>query len=250
MSTENKLTLEDVTKQLSELEATQKDIIKRAETAEKIVAMPLNERMVFDELSKEDKDKYLAGDETIKKSVQEKISKSSDDDEDGEPEIPEAVAKRFDDIKKRLDESQEQLRKAEELAKSEKAARELVECSKRAEKEFPNLPGTAEEKGAILKMLKDKLSTDEVTKVETLLKAGDAALATVTTEVGKSGSGAVITSKVGGSGKEDPATKLEKLANEKVEKSDGKLTFGKAYDQVLKTPEGKKLYDEYVGQSK
>lgn len=83
------------------------------------------------------------------------------------------------EVRKRLEDSEARALKAEEIAKNERDARELQEFTKRAETEFSSLPGTAIEKGKVLKAVNQKLAKEEAAEVEKLLKAAQ--------EIAKSG---------------------------------------------------------------
>lgn len=83
------------------------------------------------------------------------------------------------EVRKRLEDSEARALKAEEIAKNERDSRELQEFTKRAETEFSSLPGTAIEKGKVLKAVHQKLAKEEAAEVEKLLKSAE--------EIAKSG---------------------------------------------------------------
>lgn len=232
----------DLTKleqQVGEFETKLADITKAKDKAEAIVALTIPQRMVYDDLSKEDQEKYLAGDEAVRKSLTPVEKKEGDDDE--EEEISPAVSKRFEEVSKQLKEANDKLVAAEAIAKSEREAREAVECSKRAETEFNNLPGTSEEKGKVLKALKNKLAPEELVEVEKLLKAGDQAMSQLTKPVGNSGTATPISK---GSSKEQAWAKIEKKATNLA--AADKISFSKALDKLLtEDKEAKELYNQY-----
>lgn len=125
---------------------------------------------------------------------------------------------------------------ADDNAKIAKAATEKfekAELEKRAVEIFKNSPGTVEQKGAMLKALES--IPDETVRKAALesAKAGDDALA------------AAYTRKGAGGGKDvdnTAATQLESRA--KKYETDNKVSYVKAYDAVIQTPEGAKLYDQ------
>lgn len=125
---------------------------------------------------------------------------------------------------------------ADDNAKIAKAATEKfekAELEKRAVEIFKNSPGTAEQKGAMLKALES--IPDEGIRKAALesAKAGDNALA------------AAYTRKGAGGGKDvdnTAATQLETLA--KKYEADNKVPYAKAYDAVIQTQEGAKLYEQ------
>jgi hypothetical protein len=125
---------------------------------------------------------------------------------------------------------------ASEIAKAKDEA-ETVALTKRAETEFANLPGEPLAKARVLKAVAG-LPEAERTTLEALLKAGNAALKSATTEVGKGG---------GAGGDADAEAKLETLA--KSHAAENKVSIVKARAEVLETPEGKALYRQVLGQA-
>lgn len=126
----------------------------------------------------------------------------------------------------------------DELAKGiavEKAARENAELEKRASDEFKNLPGTLTEKAALLKSLES--IPDEATRKAAIaaVKAGDTAIASAFTRKGAGG---------GSSESSSASDQLDTLAKKYA--SDNKTDYSKAYQAVIKTDEGKKLYEQTV----
>lgn len=122
---------------------------------------------------------------------------------------------------------------AAEVAKAKEDA-EIVTLTKRAETEFANIPGEPVAKAKALKALSGLPEAERAT-IEAALKAGDAALKSGTTEVGKGGQGKLE----GGATATD---KLDALAKSRAES--GKVSFAKAYSEVLETPEGRELYSQ------
>jgi hypothetical protein len=126
----------------------------------------------------------------------------------------------------------------EALAKAEQEKNELNEFAKQAQGMYPNLTGdplkTAKVMKAIASMDKDTRET-----LSAMLKQGDEAIvmSKAFDEIGSDG----IPINDG-----SPIAKLNKLAEDKA-KADN-ITFHKAYDDVLKTSEGQKLYTESLKQ--
>lgn len=122
------------------------------------------------------------------------------------------------------------------LAKSEKDARENNELKKRATDTFKNLPGTEDEKAALLKSI--EAIPDEALRKKALdsVIAGDNALSAAFTRKGANDG---TTVEKGGA-----LDQLDTLA--KKHATDHKVSYAKAYDAVMQTPEGKELYTQSV----
>lgn len=128
-----------------------------------------------------------------------------------------------------------------------KAQAALEEVEKAREKEadriyiekargWNRLPLSPNEVGPMLRRLNDE-SPQLAREVERALASVDetARLSGVTKEIG----GAAMLDD------ESPTARLNSLANELVQKSSDGLSFAEAFDQVVQTPAGKKLYDEH-----
>ena len=195
---------------LAEMTDSQKDHyqgLKKAKAQDAFIAMTPEER--DEEVTKAQKsDETMVVDgETIRKS-----------------EVGPGVWAFMKKQAKRADEAEKRLEKAEK-ERLEKSYQE------RAEKEYPNLPGSVEEKGHLMKAL-DSVEEENRPAIEKMLKAGNDALGKSFNE---SGHGAPGESK-------NAEEQLDKLAKAKA-KDDG-VSYAKAYDAVLQTPEGAKLYKE------
>jgi len=125
------------------------------------------------------------------------------------------------------------LRAAEATIAKQKEESDAKDAIAKAEAMFPNLPGTPESKGKILKAI-ESLPAEEKETVLKMLKSGNETNGKVFKEIG-----------AGGEDISTDSEKLEKLAKAKAEK-DG-ITFAKAYNAVLDTPEGKELYQKLNG---
>lgn len=123
-----------------------------------------------------------------------------------------------------------------DLAKSETAeAKDKladIALAKEAGELFPNLPGTNEEKGQILKSIRQMPEAQQESQIK-MMKAGDAAVAAQMIEKGHGNRQ---------DGDETPTETLNKMATEKAA-TDG-ITFAKAYTAVMDTPEGAALYEK------
>ena len=168
----------------------------------------------------------LSQDEVARLDELEALAKQHEPDPEPEPELPDTVKKELADqrdaIVKQAAEN-ESLR--QEIAKRDEAiAREAF--IKAESGTVPSLPGTADEKGAVLYTLSKALAKEDYDKVIALLKAGDAALAanlTATAEVG-------TTHALTGATALDQMTELAKT---KVEKGEAK-TMALAFDMVTR----------------
>jgi hypothetical protein len=126
---------------------------------------------------------------------------------------------------------QQRLEKAEANAEAERQARVAKELQSEAEQMFPHLEGTPEEKAEMLKGIR-ALPKEQQDKQIKMLKSADSAMAKAFTELGQEG----------GEDLDGATAKLNKLAKEHAAANN--VTFHKAYDAILKTDEGKKLYAE------
>ncbi len=121
------------------------------------------------------------------------------------------------------------------LAK-ERDARRTAEYAKRAGEDFGHLTGEADTKVALLKAV-DEITDEEVRgKVTELLKSTDNGIAEALRTRGTKGG----TQAADG----DAHAKLEGLAREHAKTAN--VSFEKAYNAVLDTPEGKALYAQHV----
>lgn len=121
----------------------------------------------------------------------------------------------------------------------EKAQRVNLELEKRAEKDLGKLGGTMAGKKALLKAL-DGIEDEEVRKsaLEVINSANEIAAKGNIFE--KRGSGAPAPIEKGSA-----ETQLEKLAQDRAKEKS--ISFEKAYDEVLDTEAGQKLYAEVIG---
>lgn len=123
-----------------------------------------------------------------------------------------------------------------DLSKRQREKAEGLELRKRAVEEIPNLPGTEDTKVALLKSI-DAIEDEEVRKAALeSLHANNAEMAKAFERAGATGTRAP-------SG-ESAEGRLEALAKKRA--SDKSIDFDKAYDEVLKTDEGRELYKAYL----
>ncbi len=196
------MTAEQITQKFTALEGTLAETNtalaetkKRAERSEGILKLTTEERAVFEKLTAEQQDQYLAGDTTVRKSFVPAKTEPTE-------------------IEKRLAAAEDRERAlAKRVADAEERA-ELAEFTKRAETEYPNTPGKPEEKGRMLRDI-EKLAEPARTAALAALKAGDAALATLSKSAGY----------IGRETADDAESKIEKaaaeiMATQKVSKSE------------------------------
>lgn len=210
---ELKKALEEKETAIAELTKANADLVKSADESKASIES-LTKRC--DEMDKELKAKKPP--EEMKKS-----------DEDALAEFKKSMnaemAAKFEEIEK-------QAKKAEELEKRI----EMDAIAKRAEKEYPNLTGTPEQKAQLIKSF-DGLSEETKKYAEELLKSADAAIAKSFVEVGK-GNGAA-------SGSADD--KIAQIAK-KFRDADPNLTEAAAIAKAVDTPEGRAIYQESVNE--
>lgn len=125
----------------------------------------------------------------------------------------------------------------QEDIRKEREAREEVELTKRAETEFPSLPGEPIAKAKVLKAVA-RMSEEDRKALETMLKAGEAAMKTNFGASGHDGPGL-------GSVGDSPSAKMEKMAEEYAAKNN--VTVSKAHDDLRSNREYRELYKSAYG---
>jgi hypothetical protein len=118
------------------------------------------------------------------------------------------------------------LKKLEEIEK----AQELADLRKRAEDSLPNFKGTVDQKAQLIKAVDGISDTEMAAAIMEALKAADNMFASAFEELGKSDAETESMA---------PAEKLNILA--KNYQTENKVTFEKAYAEVVNTAEGKDL---------
>lgn len=204
---------------------------KRAERAEKILALPVDQRALFAKI-----DGAAAQDAFLAKTPAERsaeVAKAADADPIVYSAADGTTFRKSDDprlvaMAKRADES------AKALA-DERVARTNDLLRKRAETEFPNLPGTVETKVALLKAVDavEPAAKDEVLKI---LKASDAGLVEAMKRAGTSAAGPEAGS---------PEAVIESLVKAHMEKNPS-VTYAKAYTEVVSKGAGAEAYAKYA----
>ncbi len=146
--------------------------------------------------------------------------------------LPEPIQKAIDDMQKSLEGQKEENEKLRKELTDEKAIRRRNEYIVKAEKEYGDVPGTAEE-------IADMMIKAEDADAE-LLEAIEKKFG----ECGELIKESALLKEIGSDsfGETTAHGKIESLAKEKV-KADPKLSFEKAYDQVLQ--ENPELYSQH-----
>jgi len=170
---------------------------------------------------------------------QEIVQEETSQDDLNLASVPEEVRAQVEDLWKA---NKEAVKKAEELEavlKAERDERLTKEYIVKAKEQYGNIPGhSAEDLGPMLKSLNEH-DAKMAEKIEGLLKTMSQVLAKseVFAEAG-------VTTQDAGSGK-NPESQLDQLAKQYSTENPG-VSYAKAYDSVLKSEEGRRLYAEYV----
>lgn len=208
------------------------ELQKKYERMEKVSKVHTDQRSYFDTLSETDQDAFLA------KSAEDRatqVTNATAKDPvvyttmDG-TEIRKSAGDLMVSLAKRSDDNARQLA-------VEKAARRDEALTKRAEEELSNITGETEHRKALLKAIDsipDDKTRDEVLKS---LKAANTAAGDDFIRKGTGDEGVRKNAKA-----ED---QLDDLAKRYQGAHEG-VTYETAYDEVLKTAPGKKLYNEMV----
>lgn len=248
MDKDNELTPEQVAKQLGEVEKKLTETEVKVAKSEVITKLAPADYALFYEMDEVQKNAFLDADEAGRTDLLEKSRKrvmlDDDGDDDEDEEGREEMKKRFDDmslklelLSKNLKTAETRAEAAETFAKSERDARESVEFTKRAETELTHLPGTAAEKGEILKVLHTKLAKDEFESVHKLLTSGNVAHGQLLTPVGRS---TPVSKVAAGTSWETIEKKAEVIAKEE------KITHAAAVTKVIQ--DNPELYTQYLGE--
>lgn len=214
---------------------------KRLAIAEAIAKMDDQTRAYYEGLSEKDQAAFLT--EPVEKQ-KEAVEKSKTPSQPVDDEILTAggveikKSKVGADVFNFMKAQQEEVKKAQEIARIEKEKRELQDFAKQAELMFPNLPGDTVKKGLVMKQLAG-MPKEAMETLTAMLKSGNEALehAKVFKEIGIEGVPVDDGS---------PTSRLDKMAIEKARADD--ITEAQAYNAVLDTREGKELYEKSLKQ--
>ena len=230
MPDDKKKTTEELEKSIEEKDLELKKVNEELEVVKAVSALTDAEKSHYNTLEDEDKASFLKLDADGRSKVLEKLAAEDavvyTDDKGTE-------YKKSDDP--RLVQMAKDADADRKLAKTERGAREKVELEKRADTELKNLPGEQAVKVAVLKAV-DGIDDEEVKKsAHELLKAGNDALEKSFKELGSRGEGF-----------QKATDELDALAKKHAE--DHKVSYNAAYDAVLKTDVGAKLYEQTLPQ--
>lgn len=207
--------------------------IARAERAEAIAGLSKADRKTFDELDDDGKEEFMRGDS----DKREKMAKALTD---ADPVVHTDLD--GNEYRKSAGEALVRLaRQNDELRKSQAAAEAIAkkaDLERRGGETFGNLPGETVVKGALLGAIEG--IKDETLRGQVLdaVRSHDAGLGKAFERVG--------TAEGGSSGGGSPSAQLDELAKAYADKKG--IPFGKAYNEVLDSPEGRALYTQHVGQ--
>jgi hypothetical protein len=157
----------------------------------------------------------LSPEETARLDELEALAKQHEPAPDPEPDLPDTVKKELADQKDAI---------AKAAAENDTLRQEIVKRDESIAREafikaqtgtISTLPGTADEKGALLYTLSKSMAKDDYDKVITLLKAGDAALAATVKAEAEVGTTQALTG-------ETAMDQITALAKQKVEKGEAK----------------------------
>lgn len=208
-----------VEERVEQLEKGLRDAIDLAKRYEKINKLSPEERSIFDAFGKEDQEKFLSGDEPTIKRLTDEVAKRKK--EPGEEEL-----------RKRLEETEKRAKETEEALRLEKGKRELAEFVDVVKRDFGNYTGTTLENAGVLKAVRDKVSTEEWSGIEKLLKAGNDAIGRLMAAPGHTG------------GAESGTAWGQIVAKANAISKERKLTSAAAVSAVIK--ENPDLYEQYM----
>ena len=153
-------------------------------------------------------------------------------------DIPDEVRAQVENLWKANEEAVKKAAELEEVLKAERDERLTKEFIAKAVENYGNIPGhTADELGLMVKSLHTH-DEEAAKKIEGLLK-------TVSQVISKSELFVEAGVTVQDQGVKDPLNQLDSLAQKHRSENPG-VSYAKAYDTVMKSDEGRKLYTEYV----
>lgn len=230
----------DQTTELETLKGQVTELTQAKDRAEAVAALPVDQLAHFRSMDKADQDTFLSKSAEDRNSIVKAATESN-------PVIYKALD--GSEFRKSDDPRLVSAVKAADLTtkalREEVSKRESLELEKRAEQLLPNLPGTAAVRGQLLKAI-EGIADEETRKgaLECLKSANggvfERANGSPEDHGMKKGEGVKAHKST------DAEAKLDQLA-EKRAKETGEPLY-KAYSEVLSTPEGAKLYNEYATQ--
>lgn len=215
--------LEDMEAEMTTLKADKESLETERDEALAKAGMSDAEKAYMSGMDEKKQKAFTAMSPEERKAMMEEKPMSKADET---PAVPEEVSKRLEDLEAAL------AKKDDDLAAVTKRL-ELSELAKRADSEYPNLPGESVEKALMIGEV-EKMDEKSQELLKGILKAHNDDLAKAMGEIGK-----------GGSSEADTAgEKLDKMVKSYAEENS--VSISKAYDEVLKTKEGADLYQESV----
>jgi O-acetyl-ADP-ribose deacetylase (regulator of RNase III) len=153
---------------------------------------------------------------------------------------PDPLEKADPEVRKRLEAAEAEAKASREEIAKMRAKQDRTEFIAKAG-EFTTF-GPADDFGPILQKISGALDEDELQNFTKQLRAHVAIAGT-----------SDLLKEVGSGGEDlsgDPWAQIEKMADDRMQKSDRELSKPEAILEVCKTPEGKKLYAEYKAEMK
>lgn len=229
-------TQEELQAELTKAAEDKAALEKALARAEAIAKMSDAEKAAMDGMNEEEKAKFVAAKPEDRK---EEVAKRAEANpviyksKTTGAEYRKSDDPRLIDLAKRDDDREAELKKMREDALDET-------FSKRAATELARMPGEIAVKTALLKAVAG-IKDEELRKgVGEMLKSVQGKLSVMLKEIG-TGKDDLSGDDTDGDVKKAAETSLDKLAKDHMAKNAG-VTFAKAYDAVLATPEGQKLY--------
>lgn len=230
-------TQEELQAELTKAAEDKKALEKSLARAEAIAKMTDAEKAAMADMDETQKEKFIAAKPEDRK---EEVAKRAEANpvvyksKTTGAEYRKSDDPRLIDLAKRDDDREAELAKMRENALDET-------FKSRASTELARFPGDITVKAALVKAVAG-IKDDEIRKaVGEMLKGVHGKLSVMLKEIGTSKDDTSGDDVDGGDVKKAAETSLDKLARDHMAKNAG-MTFAKAYDYVLSTPEGQKLY--------
>lgn len=217
----------DTTKAAEDQAAKIETLQKSNQRLQTILGLTPDQRAHFDTLKGDDADAFLAKSDSARAAILKGLADADAvvyQADDG-TEFRKSDDARLVELAKRADNDRRELAKERELAKR-------ADLEKRASDVLKNLPADAAVKADLLGAIEGIQDETRRTAAMEALKAHDAGLGQAFTRVGTR-EGADVT--------KSAAAQLDELAKNYADKHD--VTVARAYDAVVATPEGARLYN-------
>ena len=228
----------ELEQKLTTMETQLSDAVAKVDTLEAIAKayreLETTDRDTFATLSHEEQEEFVKADDERKGELLHKSKPEPD-------ELPEPIRKRLEEVEKRAKEAEaKNLELAQQIAKAndEKLTAAMIA---KAEAEFPNLPGTPNEKGSVLKSLHCPCLDDgQREAIFKLFRAGNEAVGKLTHSVGTDAATDAALSKGWAA--------VEKRAVAWAQETGRKVSKEVAVTDYLGTVEGAQAYTKYLEQ--